>query len=106
MEAFKKGCAGFLPKLCEMVEEEAEYSVVVSALDGIAEMLKHCKTGATSIDKIPELIVQCVSKIMKKECACQVCKCFFQCCGCGLIRILKFENGTDSCSAIRKLPKI
>lgn len=71
MEAFKKGCAGFIPKLCEMVEEEAEYSVVVSALDGIAEMLKHCKTGATSIDKIPELIVQCVSKIMKKECACQ-----------------------------------
>merc|ERR1719383_703410 len=71
MVAFNKGCAGFIPKLCEMVEEEAEYSVVVSALDGIAEVLKHTKTGATSIDKIPELIVQAVSKIMKKECACQ-----------------------------------
>ena len=71
MEAFTKGATGFLPKLCEMVEEETEHTVVISSLDGITELLKHCKQGVTSLKNVPEIIVKSVTKIMKKECACQ-----------------------------------
>ena len=71
MTAFTKGTTGFIPKLCEMIEEESEHSVVISSLDGITEMLKHCKLGVTSLPGIPEKIVSSVTKIMKKECACQ-----------------------------------
>ena len=69
MEAFKKGATDFIPKLCEMVEEESEHNVVISSLDGITEMLKHCKQSITSIKGVPEKIIICVTKIMKKECA-------------------------------------
>ena len=61
----------FIPKLCDMVEEETEHSVVVSSLDGITELLKHCKTPVTTLPGIPEKIVTAITKIMKKECACQ-----------------------------------
>jgi len=71
LEAFTKGTTGLVPKLCEMVEEESEHSVVVSSLDAITELLKHCKQGVTSLQGVPEMVVACITKIMKKECACQ-----------------------------------
>ena len=71
MEAFKKGASELVPKLCNFVEEESEHTIVVTALDSLTELLKHTKTGVTSLDKVPEMIVHCVSKIMKKECSCQ-----------------------------------
>ena len=71
LKAFNTDTARFIPKLAEMVEEESEHNVVVNSLDGITEMLKHCKQAVTALPGVPEKIVMCVTKIMKKECACQ-----------------------------------
>ena len=71
MAAFLRGSTEFLPKLCEMVEQEEEHTVVTGCLDGITEMLKHNKQAVTAIAGVPEKIVKSVTMIMKKECACQ-----------------------------------
>jgi len=71
MEAFKKGVVSFVPRLCDMVIQDPEHQIVVASLDALTELLKQCKTGITDISAHPQLIAGCVTKIMKKECACQ-----------------------------------
>merc|ERR1719186_772850 len=68
---FREGIAGFLARLVELVAEEEEHQVVVAALDIMTTLLKECKEGVTGVQGHPEMIVACVQKIMKGECACQ-----------------------------------
>jgi len=53
------------------VVEEEEHQIVIAALDAITELLKECKEGVTGVQGHSEMIVTCVRKIMKGECACQ-----------------------------------
>jgi len=69
--AFNTGLSGFLPRLTKMVLEEEDHGIVLSALEAITELLKECKQGVTAVAGNPEAIVNCVSKIMKSECAVQ-----------------------------------
>ena len=71
VDAFNTGLIGFLPRLTKMVLEEEDHGIVLSALEAITELLKECKQGVTAVAGNPEAIVNCVSKIMKSECAVQ-----------------------------------
>ena len=44
---------------------------MIEALDALTTLLKECKEGVTGVQGHPEMIVACVQKIMKGECACQ-----------------------------------
>merc|ERR550519_326920 len=68
---FAAGIQSLVARLCEAVVEEEEHQVVVAALDAMTELLKECKNGVTGVQGHPEMIVNCVQKIMKGECACQ-----------------------------------
>jgi len=71
MASFTKGTTDFIPKLCEMIEEESEHVVVLSSLEALTEMLKQCKLAVTTIPEVPQKIFEAITKIMKNECACQ-----------------------------------
>jgi len=71
LEAYTKGVNEFIPKMCETVTTEEEVNVVVASLEAISDMLKECKQDLTCLASHPEHIVQCITKIMKGECACQ-----------------------------------
>jgi len=51
--------------------EEEEHDVVIACLDAMTELLKQCKAAVTEIPGHCEMIVGCVQKIMKGECASQ-----------------------------------
>jgi len=71
MKAFNKFTSELIPKICEMVEDEPEHVVVTASLEAITELLRKCKQAITGMQDVPEKILQCVTKIMKNECACQ-----------------------------------
>jgi len=68
---FKEDINGYLTRLTEFVVEEEEHQVVIAALDALTEILKQCKSAVTEGSGHCEMIVSCVQKIMKGECACQ-----------------------------------
>lgn len=70
-DLFMKGIQALVARLCEAVVEEEEHQIVIAALDAITELLKECKDGVTGVQGHSEMIVTCVRKIMKGECACQ-----------------------------------
>jgi len=70
-DLFMKGIQALVARLCEAVVEEEEHQIVIAALDAITELLKECKEGVTGVQGHSEMIVTCVRKIMKGECACQ-----------------------------------
>ena len=64
----------FIPKLVGIITEDSETSVVVSALESFTNLLKDCSQSVTSIPGAPEQIVMCITKLLNKECNCQVQK--------------------------------
>merc|ERR1719350_1028061 len=71
LQLFAKGLPELVARLCEAVVQEEEHQIVVAALDALTNLLKECKEGVTGVQGHPEMIVSCVQKIMKGECACQ-----------------------------------
>ncbi len=69
-EAFAKAISNLLPKICSMVREDEEASVVCTCLDELVNLLKECKQAVTNIAGHPEQIIQCVHLVMKSECKC------------------------------------
>jgi len=70
-QLFEQGVGPLVARLAEAVVTEEEHQIVIAALDALTELLKQCKDGVTGVQGHPELIVSCVQKIMKGECACQ-----------------------------------
>merc|ERR1712025_1230055 len=58
-------------RLVEFIVEEEEHDVVIACLDAMTELLKQCKAAVTDVPGHSEMIVGCVQKIMKGECASQ-----------------------------------
>jgi hypothetical protein len=71
LQLFAKDMPALVARLCEAVVEEEEHQIVIAALDALTTLLKECKEGVTGVQGHPEMIVACVQKIMKGECACQ-----------------------------------
>jgi len=57
-----------IPKLCTMVREDDEVSVVCVCLEEMACLLKACGSHITRVSGHPEKIIQCVHWVMKSEC--------------------------------------
>merc|ERR1712013_283599 len=70
-QKFKEGVQGYLGRLVEFIVEEEEHDVVIACLDAMTELLKQCKAAVTDVPGHCEMIVGCVQKIMKGECASQ-----------------------------------
>ncbi len=70
LEGFSKAVANLVPKLCCMVREDDEVSVVCVCLDELAHILKKCGQTVTCMKGHPEQIIQCVHMVMKSECKC------------------------------------
>ena len=72
IRAFNNLMTKFIPKLAENITDDWEHSVVVSSLESFTNLLKDCKQATTAIPDTPEKIMMCITKLMKKECSCQV----------------------------------
>ena len=69
-QKFKESVQAYLNKLVDYIVEEEEHQVVIAALDAMTELLQ-CKKAVTEGAGHCEIIVGCVQKIMKGECASQ-----------------------------------
>merc|ERR1711892_73647 len=70
-QKFKESVQAYLNRLVDYIVEEEEHQVVIAALDAMTELLKQCKNAVTEGAGHCEIIVGCVQKIMKGECASQ-----------------------------------
>ncbi len=59
-----------VPKLCAVVREDEEASVVCTVLEELVHLLKECGQAVTCVQGHPEQVIQCVHLVMRSECKC------------------------------------
>lgn len=69
--ATQKALSVFVPKLSEIIRLDCERSVVISGLDGLAEMLKEIKSDVIMIEGHKEAIMNCIKDVLAGRTDCQ-----------------------------------
>lgn len=63
--------ANFVPKLGTIVRDDEDCTVVMSALDSFAELLKELKEAAIPTEDLRDTIFTCINEVMLGKVACQ-----------------------------------